>query len=468
MKKLILILALFFASFLNSQALLSDSLIGSIPVQEFIDEDIPGAIYDVDVYKIVYSTLTPQGETTIASGLLSIPQVSCDLPAFVYCHGTVFLKSDVPSNFNPEGWLGAAAASNGYVSILPDYLGLGDSPGLHPYVHAESQAEASFHMIRAAEEFCANNNVNLNGQLFLTGYSQGGHASMGLLKYIEEYAPDDFTMNTLAAVCGSGPYDISGEQANMVLDNVPYPTGSYLPYVLLSYQSVYGNLYNDISEIFESPFDMDIPPLFDGLHNAGEIQSFIPAIPSQMLTEMAVEAMQDSMHPINIALRDNDLWNWVPQTPVRMIYCTGDEQVTYLNSLKAEAYMQDNGAPNATALMAGTGDHGDCFEPYILNTLIWFDQLREDCITSLEDPSVLNWDVYPNPTERKLFLSFEGDNADEVNVSIIDLTGQVKYDQVFLSSNALIEIDMHDLVKGIYLLQIQKNDFIETKRIIRN
>ena len=443
-------------------------MIGTIPVQEFIDEGIPGAIYDVDVFKIVYTTLNPQGEPTIASGLISIPQIACELPAFVYCHGTVFLKTDVPSNFNPEGWLGAAAASNGYISILPDYLGLGDSPGLHPYVHVNSQAEASFHMIRATEEFCMNNDVVLNGQLFLTGYSQGGHAAMGLLKYIQEYSPDDFTLNTIATVCGSGPYDISGEQSSFVLDNVPYPTGAYLPYVLLSYQSVYQNLYTDLEEIFVNPYDTLLPPLFDGLHSYGQIQSNIPAIPSEMLTEEAVEAMQDSLHPINIALRDNDLWNWVPETPVRMIYCTGDEQVTYLNALKAEAYMQDNGATSASALMAGTGDHGDCFEPYILNTLIWFDQLREDCITSINEANELNWDIYPNPTEKKLFVSFEGDNSNEVKISILDLTGKVRYTDRFKSLNALIEIDMSDLAQGIYLIQIQKNDFIETKRIIRN
>ena len=36
---------------------------------------------------------------------------------------------------------------------MPDYLGMGESPGLHPYVHGESEATATLDMIRAAREF---------------------------------------------------------------------------------------------------------------------------------------------------------------------------------------------------------------------------------------------------------------------------------------------------------------------------
>jgi hypothetical protein len=39
------------------------------------------------------------------------------------------------------------------LSAMPDYIGMGGSPGLHPYVHAASEATASIDMIRAAREF---------------------------------------------------------------------------------------------------------------------------------------------------------------------------------------------------------------------------------------------------------------------------------------------------------------------------
>ncbi len=469
MKRILFLFAgLLILNSVNAQAILSDSLLNIIPAQDFINQGIPGATYDVEVRKIVYSTLDVSGEPTVASGLLSIPITSCALPVFVYCHGTVFLKEDVPSRFNSEGFLGAAAASNGYVSILPDYLGLGDSPGLHPYVHANSQAEASFNMIRAAEEFCFLNDIELNGQLFLTGYSQGGHASMGLLKFIQEYPGDDFVLNTIGTSCGSGPYDISGEQLDFVMADEPYPTGSYLPYVLLSYQSVYGDLYNDLSEVFLSPFDTIFPSLFDGTNSGSTIQSFIPAIPNQMFTPDILLALEDSLHPINIALRDNDLWNWTPQSPVRMVYCTGDEQVVYTNSLKAETQMLANGATEVSAVSAGTGDHSDCFEPYLLSTLLWFNQLREDCVTGLnENELVVDWGIYPNPTESKLFLSFESTEIKKIKISVMDLTGKVIFEEYFRSMNQIVEIDLSEEQKGIYLVQLESNDFLRTKKVIR-
>ena len=60
---------------------------------------------------------------------------------------------------------------------MPDYIGMGESPGLHPYVHGESEATATIDMIRAAREFITDSlNLIDNHQVFLSGYSQGGHA----------------------------------------------------------------------------------------------------------------------------------------------------------------------------------------------------------------------------------------------------------------------------------------------------
>ena len=57
-------------------------------------------------------------------------------------------------------------------------MGLGSSPGFHPYLHARSEATASVDMLRAGRNYCASNNIGLNGQVFLAGYSQGGHTEM--------------------------------------------------------------------------------------------------------------------------------------------------------------------------------------------------------------------------------------------------------------------------------------------------
>ena len=56
-------------------------------------------------------------------------------------HGTVAERNRVPSVspliHGPEGFLLAGA---GYATCMPDYIGLGESGGLHPFLHAESSA----------------------------------------------------------------------------------------------------------------------------------------------------------------------------------------------------------------------------------------------------------------------------------------------------------------------------------------
>ena len=452
---------------ISAQSLISDSLIAEYDLQIFINNNFPGATYNVEVYKIVYTTLDALGEQTIASGLLALPVVNCDLPAVVYCHGTVFDKENVPSRLNSEGELGAALASNGYAAILPDYLGLGDSPGLHPFVHADTEAEASFHMIRAVEEFCYGNGITLNGQLFLTGYSQGGHSSMALLKYIQEYEPDDFVLNVEAAVCGSGPYDISGAQTDQVLAEEPYGTGAYLPYVLFSYQSVYGNLYPSVDSFLVEPYNNTLPPLFDGEHGFWQIQQNMPTIPNDILIQDQLDlVLTDSLHPVNVALRDNDLYDWTPVYPLRMIYCTNDEQVTHLSALKAEETMLENGATNVTAVNAGTGDHGDCFDPYLINLLVWFDELKEACITSVESPElIINWDIYPNPITDKFFVSVNRLSDLPYTISISDLTGKLVFQENEIRED-LLELQASELNQGVYMISLKIEGEQKTKRIV--
>jgi predicted esterase len=61
--------------------------------------------------------------------------------------------------------------------------------------------------MRAARAFCANNNIALSGQVFLSGYSQGGNATMGTAKLIQEEYANEF--NVTAACAGGGSFDLS-------------------------------------------------------------------------------------------------------------------------------------------------------------------------------------------------------------------------------------------------------------------
>jgi hypothetical protein len=112
------------------------------------------AQYAVGWYKVIYETIDPLGGRTTASGGLFLPQqTGKDWPLLSFSHGTTTLTNSVASN-NGSGdyWAGLVFACNGYATVLPDYLGMGASPGFHPYLHARSEATAGVDMLRAARD----------------------------------------------------------------------------------------------------------------------------------------------------------------------------------------------------------------------------------------------------------------------------------------------------------------------------
>jgi hypothetical protein len=369
----------------SAQHLISDSLLFSMTQSQvdsyMVVQGIPAnplihVNNGVSLYKIVYSTRNAQDTgNTIASGLLVVPEgVDCPVPLACYNHGTIADRREVPSRLSYETPIGIILASDGYAMALPDYLGLGDSPGMHPYVHAKSEATATIDMLRASREFAAANGYLLNDQIFLTGYSQGGHACMATHKEMQLHYAGEFDVTASAPL--SGPYDISGAQKDLLTSNDPYPDPSYLPFVMFSYQYVYGNLYTNLSDVIVSPYDSLLPPLFDGFHNTGDINAVMPNVPKNIIDPLTfVTFGNDPTHPFNVALRDNDTWRgWVPEAPMKIVYCEGDNAVTYHNAIVARDSFLAAGATTVQAISGGAGnDHGGCVTPALISTKLFFD-----------------------------------------------------------------------------------------------
>src|SRR5690606_11629005 len=109
----------------------------------------------VELYKIRYMTTDIHGETDTASGLLVLPDmpVKSTYPMVIYQHGTTNGPSDCPSRLSAGSAEAQAYGAMGYVTIAPDYLGLGDNDAFHPYVHAATEASAALDMLFAANEW---------------------------------------------------------------------------------------------------------------------------------------------------------------------------------------------------------------------------------------------------------------------------------------------------------------------------
>jgi len=330
----------------------------------------------IDYYKIVYETIGLDGQLTQASGAVAVPTNFDGVsPITTYCHGTSILESNIPSAVNAESNIGVIFASEGFVVTMPDYLGFGANPGLHPYHHANSHASATIDMIRATKKLLDQLETAYNDQLFIFGYSQGGHAAMATVKVIEENYADELPITAAAPM--SGAYDLAGVQATTFEQDVSYGAPYYLPYILLAYNEVY-KLYPSTSDFLNSPWDEQLPPLFDGYHSPSEVNAIMPEIPNDIIRDDFFEAfLNNPNHIFRQVLRDNSLLDFTPSTPMKIFYCNGDPLVLFQNSeLACETYIA-NGATDIECIDNGALDHGGCVLPSLIGARGWFKTLVE-------------------------------------------------------------------------------------------
>lgn len=330
----------------------------------------------VDFYKVQYRTIDVLGRPTVATGAVAIPSDPGSLALVSYQHGTTTQRTDVPSFQSDEALAATAiyAATGDYVVAMADYLGLGDNPGLHPYLHAPSQASASLDMMRAARNLCNTLGVTLNSKVFLNGYSQGGHATMALFKAIESTDSGEFPLTAVAL--GSGPFDLSDTQMKYAINEPSTLSPTFITYVLLSYRNVYGIL-PDLSTAMISPWNLEAPPLFTGNYSNEQVAATLPASLNDLYKAPFIEdVLKDPTEPFVVKLKENDNWQWVPSVPTTFYGSSTDEIVSFQNSQKAFNYMQGQGA-DVTLVNYGPGvDHVDGFYYAVPKARKWFDTLN--------------------------------------------------------------------------------------------
>jgi hypothetical protein len=421
----------------------------------------------VNIYKLTYQTVDVAGQTTLASGALYVPQSDSDsLPIVTYQHGTIMNRDQVPSN-RAEDPPGLFFSGYGYVVAMADYLGLGDNPGLHPYLHWESEATASLDMLRAAREFLSDSLGILENQLFLAGYSQGGHATMAIHQYVEvNQLQDEFGI--VASAPMSGPYALSSAQFDYIFSKDSTYTGAYyIPYIAASYQYVYGNLYTAYNQYYDPPYDS----IFKTWESTG---NYFEDFPIETFPENFYVFMQDSVldhlfsdanHPLRLDLRKNDLYRWAPQEPVRMLYCGMDMTVAPENSILAEETMNMLGAADVEAVEVNPSfNHTTCAIPAFLYALDWFDGFRKDEAVSdaaMTDQPLIR--TYPNPVSN--WIQIVTDISDHYTLHLHSINGQLVDEGAFTGD--VYSLDLSAIPKGIYSLTIRSRNSSTTIKIVK-
>jgi alpha/beta superfamily hydrolase len=367
-------------------------------------------ICDVNVYHIEYYTVGGANESTTASGALMIPSgtvASCQgaRPIVLYAHGTSternFNIADLTDQQNSEGILLAAFfASRGYIVVAPNYAGYDTSTlTYHPFLVGDQQSEDMIDALTASRSaLSTNSEVSDNGQLFITGYSQGGYVAMATHRAMQAAG-----MPVTASAPMSGPYSLAAFVDAEFEGEVSGGAPVVATLLITAYQNSYGNIYSAATDVFAAQYAPGIATLFpstlsrsqiyaDGLLPQTALFDSTPPTPAYTAitpaTEPAVLApvfalgfgpdglitndyrlsfLQDAQAnpdggfptltndvpaaapalPLRQALKLNDLRSWMPVAPTML--CGGDQdpEVFFLNTQLMQAYWATY-APAAT------------------------------------------------------------------------------------------------------------------------
>lgn len=468
MKKISALCLLVFAIFFsNAQVLVSYSL-----QESFTKNQLDSVLsvtgfslpiqpqYGIDVYQVIYKTPYKHIDSLVnVSGIVVIPKnATCPSALGCYAHGSFSRRDQVPSYNGPERPIGFFFAGiGGVVTAMPDELGLGDCDSsvlIHTYINKFHSGHACVNIMRAARELAATLSVPLSGEVALTGYSQGGYTSMATAKLIEESYANEFNIIALAPM--SGPYDLKVTMVDLMLSNSPYATPAYLPYLLLGYHSVYPSLqqkYPTPSQVLKHPYDSIIPPmLYSRNFTLDQVGQFCTQVPRQMIIDSVIAEFEaDLNHPLRLILAENDLLDWAPQHPTKIAYCTADEQVPYLNGVRADSAWNANNAPDVQSQNFGALNHGGCVEPALTSAALYLIGKLSPCSVGFanNEAATVKFRIFPNPSNGRFTLIKEGGQG---IVTVFDVTGKAIYNTETYNDSQVI--DAGTLAPGIYLVQL--------------
>ena len=341
-------------------------------------------------YKLTYGTPDVSGNIINASGLVCLPSAGTgNRPVISYQHSTIFQDSEAPSSFitSGEAALGAVFAGLGYIAVLPDYVGYGDSTALlHPYVHAATLASATVNMNRAARTFLALPNINMarNGQLFLTGYSEGGYATLATQRLMQQSLALEFPVT--ASEPGAGPYDLTNT-TRTILELVNQPQPGFAGFYFKAYDTIY-NTPSQITRYFSTTYAGVVNTHFDGGFSRSQVRDALGGagvattslFNPTFLTSYLGTATGETALKAHIA--ENDIYDWAPEAPTRLFHSVDDDTVPYANTTKAKETMDLRSAPSVTVVNCITvgvpADHTNCARPFAADMIIFFNSLATD------------------------------------------------------------------------------------------
>jgi pimeloyl-ACP methyl ester carboxylesterase len=354
------------------------SLLGSADLSAYINaikRDLAAYIYSCTGGAPYLVTATKVPLTGSTSGLVWVPFTwgwPKKFPIISYQHGTQVYRYCAPSRFNAnplailgspdltgalqnyvECIVGGLMASAGYIVVMPDYQGFGDSTVPHPYVHLSLGASVKDMVTWAKGYFTWPRAARAGSAVYLTGYSEGGYATMAGALALNAVGVSP----TMVVPC-DGAYDLSGTMLSVMLDDKIDPVPSYLLYTAAGYKAAKtGVVYSSFLELKYEDILTDQHP-FDGDHTNAYVDNLdLPAYAGDMVLGWPYSTpadRPDALKPggaVYDLLLANNSWNgWGTLVKPVFVHCPVDDVVPYANAYVAAAMLGMHPETNPDAI----------------------------------------------------------------------------------------------------------------------
>jgi len=91
---------------------------------------------------------------------------------------------------------------------------------------------------------------------------------------------------------------------------------------------------------------------------------------------------------------------------------------------------------------------------------------ESSCVTSINESDIQNIEIYPNPSSGMFTIEFRSIIEKKSNISILNSIGNVVFSEELMIGESSKDIDLSELSKGIYLIELQTELGFYKKKII--
>jgi len=325
----------------------------------------------LDLYKISYRSRDEKNRTVVLSGLVVLPRGGAPNGLVIFNHGTIVNSVLAPSRFTgktnaSEAELATLAfASGGYAVAMPDYLGLGDHKGAHPYPLGAANSLSAVDIIEPARTFAKRQNTKVGSRLFITGYSEGGAVAMWMVRDLERKSGAGFDVTAAAPMSGS--YDLSDTTRKWLLASPTDQQEFVIRLYLTSYMSYYFHKSSGVklTDYFKPAMAFTISQVFKGNISDENIIKRLALAAVLMRSKNSLEnvisarfkkALEtlDTSDPVIREMQKSDCYDWSPRTKMLLISLQGDKVVDPANPVETMQTMRRRGV------------HADTLRQYVI------------------------------------------------------------------------------------------------------